>query len=111
MTTNVTGHHVTRGNTNTSLKAQAHKLLTQLAGGGEGVAGGVGKRDWRTKNSQRSIALELVNNALVAVHNLHHMLKETIELLHNLFWIMVDSERGRTNHVNEHNGNLTILAA
>src|SRR5699024_615365 len=64
-----------------------------------------------TKNGQRRIALEFVDDALVAVNYFYNVLKEVIELFHNAFRGVVDSKGGGANDVNKEHCYLAVFAA
>ena len=105
------GHHVARGYADACLQLQTAQLLAQLARGLECHGVGIIDREWRAEDCQGGVTLELVDDALVAMHHLDDMLEELVELLHHFFRGVIDGEGGGPDDVDKQHGHLAILAA
>ena len=111
MRADVTGDDPPGGDADAGRQPEVAQFLAQFAGGGQGVPGGVVEGQRGAEHGQRRVALEFVDDALVAVHAVDDALEELVELADDDFRRVLHGEGGRSDDVDEQHGDEAILAA
>ena len=110
-TADVPGYHVTCGDANAAREFESLEFLAQFAGGGEGVARGVGKRQGSAEYGEGGVALELVDETFIVVHHSNNLLEEVVERGDNVLGGVVDGEGCGADDVDKQDGDVAVLAA
>ena len=92
--TDVARDDMTGGDANASAELEVEQFLAQFTGGGEGVTSRVVEGQGSAEDSQSCVTLELVDNALIAVHTVDNVVEERIEFADNDLWRVLLREVG-----------------